>query len=80
MSSDWQEITTEWQGQMKFVGKNQKDGQVLMGAKDDYARVSPMELLLMGLSGCTGIDVVSILEKKRQHFGEPANQCAWKKS
>ena len=66
MSSDWKEISAEWQGQMKFIGKNQKDGQILMGGKDDQDRVSPMELLLMGLAGCTGVDVVSILEKKRQ--------------
>lgn len=26
----------------------------------------PMELLAMGLAGCTGMDVVSILKKKRQ--------------
>jgi putative redox protein len=29
---------------------------------------SPMELLLMGLCGCTGYDVVSILRKKRESF------------
>jgi putative redox protein len=28
----------------------------------------PMELLLMGLAGCTSMDVVSILQKKRQPF------------
>lgn len=28
---------------------------------------SPMELLLMGLAGCTAMDVVSILRKKRQN-------------
>lgn len=27
---------------------------------------TPMELLLMGLAGCTGMDVISILRKKRQ--------------
>jgi putative redox protein len=27
---------------------------------------SPMELLLIGLGGCTGMDVISILRKKRQ--------------
>lgn len=33
--------------------------------------VRPMQLLLMGLGGCSGIDVVSILKKQRQdltHF------------
>src|SRR5499427_3682738 len=28
---------------------------------------TPMELLLLALGGCTGVDVVSILKKKRQH-------------
>lgn len=28
----------------------------------------PMELLLIGLAGCTAMDVVSILKKKRQPF------------
>ncbi len=27
---------------------------------------SPMELLLVGMAGCTGVDVVDILQKKRQ--------------
>lgn len=30
------------------------------------AGASPMELLLAGLAGCTGMDIVSILEKSRQ--------------
>ncbi len=28
---------------------------------------SPMELLLLALGGCSGVDVISILQKKRQH-------------
>ena len=28
---------------------------------------SPMELLLLALGGCTGVDVIDILKKKRQH-------------
>lgn len=30
---------------------------------------SPMELLLVGLAGCTAMDVISILKKKRQDVG-----------
>src|SRR5579872_3387065 len=30
------------------------------------AGFSPMEMLLVGLAGCTGMDVLSILRKKRQ--------------
>jgi putative redox protein len=35
---------------------------------DKTAGNSPMELVLIGLCGCTGYDVVSILRKKREAF------------
>ena len=31
------------------------------------AAATPMELLLIALGSCTGVDVISILKKKRQH-------------
>jgi putative redox protein len=31
---------------------------------------SPMELVLIGLAGCTAMDVISILQKKRQEIAE----------
>src|SRR5262247_3592017 len=31
------------------------------------AAASPLELLLLAVGGCTGVDVISILKKKRQH-------------
>jgi putative redox protein len=30
--------------------------------------VRPMQMLLMGLGGCSGIDIVNILKKQRQHI------------
>ncbi len=39
------------------------DGPEKLGGSD--AGVRPKELLLIGLAGCTGSDVVSILQKKR---------------
>ncbi len=44
-------------------------GVILDAPKDkggDGRGPSPMELLLMGAGGCTGIDVVNILKKARQ--------------
>lgn len=35
-------------------------------ASQDSTAASPMELLLIALGGCTGADVISILQKKRQ--------------
>jgi putative redox protein len=36
-----------------------------VGGDDDGFR--PMELIAIGLAGCTAMDVISILQKKRQH-------------
>jgi putative redox protein len=40
------------------------DGPSEHGGTNSAAR--PMELLLMGLGGCTGMDAISILKKKKQ--------------
>jgi putative redox protein len=40
--------------------------QVLDGKGERSAAASPLELLLIALGSCTAVDVVSILEKKRQ--------------
>lgn len=61
---DWREVEAIWRGGMEFVGKERKDLQIVMG--DSPTSFSPMELLLLGLAGCTGIDVALILEKRRQ--------------
>lgn len=37
-----------------------------VGGDNDGAR--PLELMLMSLGGCTGMDVISILRKKRQNI------------
>lgn len=43
----------------------QVDASPKIGGTDKGVR--PMELLLMGLAGCSGIDVISILNKQRQN-------------
>ena len=35
---------------------------------DNPKGVSPMELLLMGVAGCSSIDIISILNKQKQSF------------
>ena len=55
---------------MQFVANADSRHAVIMdasenvGGKDSGAR--PMELLLLGLGGCTGMDVISILRKMKQ--------------
>jgi putative redox protein len=66
MADQWREIEAEWHGGGTFIGHNAIGGTVQMGKLDERPGVSPMELILVGLAGCTGVDIVDILEKKRQ--------------
>ena len=66
MADQWREIEAEWHGGGTFIGRNAAGGTVQMGKVDERPGVSPMELILVGLAGCTGVDIVDILEKKRQ--------------
>jgi putative redox protein len=60
------EIVAEWKDGLTFLGSNDLGNEIQMGSKENKENISPMELLLLGLAGCTGYDVVSILVKKRQ--------------
>jgi len=61
-----------WAGGLQFVGTGDSGHGVLVdsapdvGGFDQAAR--PVELLLVSLCGCTGMDVVSILNKMRVAF------------
>lgn len=58
--------TVHWGGNDFFIGISPSGHAVTMDANGDRSSApSPMELLLVALGGCTGVDVVSILEKKR---------------
>ncbi|MBM4171293.1 MAG: osmotically inducible protein OsmC [Ignavibacteria bacterium] len=52
-----------------FAGKTDTDHWVMMDGPENFggsnAAIRPKELLLLGLGGCTGSDVVTILQKKR---------------
>jgi len=59
-----------WTGRRQLVGVDEAGHSVVMDAKPEYkgegSGIRPVELLLHGLAGCTAMDVISILEKKRQ--------------
>jgi len=63
MSDTWREVSATWNGELNFTGESDKGGTVQMGT--EYEQIGPMQLLLTGLAGCTGIDIISILKKKR---------------
>ena len=63
-------VTLRWGGKRQFVGWDKDGHSIVMDAslehKGEDTGVRPMEVFLQGLAGCTGMDVISILEKKRQ--------------
>jgi putative redox protein len=61
------EAKAVWKEKQKFEGVA-SSGHTIVLDGDKTAGSSPMELVLIGLCGCTGYDVVSILQKKREPF------------
>jgi len=61
------EAKATWNSNHKFEG-SADSGHTIVLDGDKAAGNSPMELVLIGLCGCTGYDVVSILQKKREPF------------
>ena len=57
--------SVKWNGAMQFVGRAGDGPAVIMDTPDGGSGPSPMEMILFGVAGCTAIDVVAILEKKR---------------
>ena len=63
-------VLVKWQGKKAFEATSSTGHKVMMdaskevGGEDRGSR--PMELLLMGLGGCSGIDVMMMLEKGKQ--------------
>ncbi len=62
--------TARLQGGMRFQGESGSGHTLTMDAAEHAggqdAGFRPMELLLVGLAGCTAMDVISILRKKRE--------------
>ena len=61
------EARATWIDRQQFNGIA-SSGHTVVVDGDKAAGNSPMELVLIGLCGCTGYDVVSILQKKREPF------------
>ncbi len=65
----------KWVEQVTFLGESESGHAVVMdGAPENGGRnlgPRPMEMLLLGLGGCTSFDVIHILRKARQ----PVTDC-----
>jgi len=60
----------KWVDGMAFMGESGSGHAMIMDGAPEYGGrnlgIRPMEMLLIGLAGCTGFDVVSILKKGRE--------------
>jgi len=63
-------VRVKWIDGVSFVGESETGHAVVMdGAPENGGRnigMRPMEMLLIGMGGCTSFDVVAILKKARQ--------------
>lgn len=62
------EARVDWLKEERFIGAASSGHGVVVDGGPAKIASSPMELVLIGLCGCTAIDVVSILRKKREAF------------
>jgi putative redox protein len=62
------EANVGWTDSDRFLGTSSSRHAVVVDAGKETTANSPMELVLIGLCGCTATDVVNILRKKREPF------------
>jgi putative redox protein len=60
------EAQVTWVEDRRFLGQASSGHAIVVDASSEKLGPSPMELVLIGLVGCTAYDVVGILGKKRQ--------------
>ena len=67
-----QKITSRWLHGWQFVATDSAGHSMVMDSPSmgDDAGFRPAELLLIAVAGCTGMDVISILQKKRQKVAD----------
>lgn len=65
----------KWAQDAMFIGESASGHAVVMDGPEEHGGrnlgVRPMEMLLLGMGGCTAFDVVHILKKSRQ----PVTDC-----
>lgn len=65
-----QKATIKWQGGMRFDGFTETGHTITMDSSEQFGGSNqgarPTELLLLAIAGCSGMDIISILKKKKQ--------------
>lgn len=60
------EAKVTWAVDRRFVGQASSGHAIVIDGSSPKLAPSPMELVLLGLVGCSALDVIDILEKKKQ--------------
>ena len=67
-------INTSWGGKRTFLSKCPSGFEVKMDATENYGGegqgLTPMELILVGVAGCIGIDVTMLLGKNLENISK----------
>ena len=62
-------ITTNWKGNMVFESDNPRWDSIMMDASVDFggtnSGMAPKAMMLSSLAGCSGLDIVSVLDKMK---------------
>jgi len=62
------EAKTVWTDKDRFVGEASSGHAVVLDTGEVKTASTPIELVLIGLCGCTASDVVGVLRRKREPF------------
>ena len=65
MSGKVNEVTVRWDGAHRFDGGRPGSAATIRLDASGETGPSPVDALLCALAGCTGVDIVDILEKRR---------------
>ncbi|GAC1368250.1 MAG: OsmC family protein [Ktedonobacteraceae bacterium] len=64
--ADEVEVRAVLTGEMRFAIDTDSGHKIVVDSEEENAGARPMELLLVALAGCSGMDIITILRKKRQ--------------
>ena len=67
-------ITTHWQGELTFESDNPSGKSVIMDTdiegQEERFGLSPKAMMLSSLAGCSGLDVITILDKMKMKIDD----------
>lgn len=59
-------VEATWQNGWSFEAETGSGFSIALDGAEPHTAMSPMEVLLVALAGCTGVSVISVLQKMRQ--------------